>query len=222
MSPKWKSCLWNWSKEQFCDRPRESSKCKHPAGTTLLQVVQSAAQFSTQEVQEFCWSILYFCESPCSNGTSNGLRMNTGQWEDGGYRANADLGAPRFWNDVFLMVTYTKTAVKLLLLLQIKYRVRSPVCNLHYCMPVAVWTLTSAYKIPARGLCAECHLALFTGVTPFSTRQRQQMKHRWNKGKILSQRWGHRCWKFKWRQLILNSALQENKILLSIKLISFR
>lgn len=50
-------------------------------------------------------------------------------------------------------------------------------------MPLAVRTLPSAYKIPARGLYAECHLALFAGVPPFSTCQRQQRKNIYEKKK---------------------------------------
>lgn len=64
-----------------------------------------------------------------------------------------------------------------------KHRVRSPMSNLYSCMPLAVRTLPSAYKIPARGLYAECHLALFAGVPPFSTCQRQQRKNIYEKKK---------------------------------------
>lgn len=224
MSPKRKSRLWNRSKEQLCNRPRESSKCKHSAGTTLLQVVQSAAQFSTQEVQESCWSVLYFCESPRSNGTSKGPHISAQQWEDGGYGVNADPGAPWLWNscfpDGYIFKDSTETiycCCKWSTELDPPWVTYIPVCHWQsgrYPQPTKSQQGASMQNVTL--LCLqECH----PSPRVRGSREKTYMKKRKIPQPMLR---GHRSWKFKWRQLLLNSVLQENKIFLSTELIIFR
>lgn len=83
-----------------------------------------------------------------------------------------------------------------------------------YCIPVADWTLPSAYKIPARyHHRTSPWFACKSDNLPHMSEQVTQAVDKGKKKKNPQPTWrGYRCWKFKWRLLLLISLLQEKQI----------
>lgn len=201
-------------------RPHESSNCKHSAGSKVLQMLQrvqpsSAPTRYTETVQMFCTSANFHAAMAHPRGytyrQSNETKVVT-EW-------TVTSDHCHFSMEVF-QVLHTLTAAKLFLLLPMKYRTRSPICT----VTSGRLDTTLSLQNPSNPIMQNVTLICLQEWQP-SPRVRASntgSRHGKKEKKNPQPTWrGYRCWKFKWRLLLLISLLQEKKKF-SIKPIIFR